>query len=81
MRHRVLAHLNADIAPAHLVGHCGGGAGAEEGVEDKVAGVGGDVENTLDEAFGFGGVENSRKVETDNLPFRFLIMTNIRAKP
>ena len=39
----VIAHFNADIAAAHLVRDGGGGAGAEEGVEDEVAGVGGDV--------------------------------------
>jgi len=40
----MLAHLDADIAPAHLVGHGGGGAGAEEGIEHEVAGVGGDLQ-------------------------------------
>ena len=49
----VFAHFNADVATAHLVGDGSGGAGAEEGVEDKVAGFGGDVEDALDEAFGF----------------------------
>ena len=29
----VLAHLNADVAPAHLVSDCGRRAGAKEGVE------------------------------------------------
>ena len=52
----VIAHFNADVAAAHLVRYGGGGAGAEEGVEDEVAGVGGDVEDALNEAFGFGGV-------------------------
>ena len=44
----VFAHFNADVAAAHLVRDGCGGAGAEEGVEDEVAGVGGDVENALD---------------------------------
>ena len=43
----VLAHFNADVAAAHLVGDGGGGAGAEEGVEDEVSGVGRDVEDAL----------------------------------
>jgi hypothetical protein len=34
----VLAQLDADPAAAHLVGDGSGGAGAEEGVEDEVAG-------------------------------------------
>src|SRR5690606_19288980 len=49
MRARVLAHLDADPAPAHLVRHRGGGAGAEEAVEDEVAWVGGDLQDTLDQ--------------------------------
>ncbi len=51
----VRAHFDADVAAAHLVRHRRGGAGAEEGIEDEVAGVGGDMENALQEAFGFGG--------------------------
>ena len=40
----VVAKFDADPAAAHLVGDGGSRAGAEEGVEDKVAGVGGDME-------------------------------------
>ena len=36
----VLAQLDADVAPAHLVCYCGCGTGAEKGVEHKVARVG-----------------------------------------
>jgi hypothetical protein len=50
----VRAHFDADVAAAHLVGHRRGGAGAEEGVENEVARVGGDVEGALKEAFGLG---------------------------
>jgi hypothetical protein len=38
----VLAKLHHDPAAAHLVGDGAGGAGAGEGVEDEVIGVGGD---------------------------------------
>ena len=48
MRNGVLAHFNADIAASHLVRHCRSRAGAEKGVEDEVAGVGGDVENCVE---------------------------------
>ena len=41
------AHFNADVPAAHLVGNGGGRAGAEEGVENQVAGVGGNVNNTF----------------------------------
>ena len=51
MRDGVLAHFNADVAAAHLVRYGGGGAGAEEGVEDEVAGVGEKLEDALDESF------------------------------
>ena len=48
----VRAHFDADVAAAHLVRHRRSGAGAEKGIEDEVAGVGGDVEDALQEAFG-----------------------------
>ena len=43
----VLAQLHHDPAAAHFVGHRAGGAGAGEGVEDEVAGVGGDLNNSF----------------------------------
>ena len=58
MANGMLAHFNADVAAAHLVRYGGGGAGAEERVEDEIAGVGGDVEDALDEAFRFWSSEN-----------------------
>ena len=57
VRGGVLAHFDADPAPAHLVRDGGRGAGAEEAVEDEVVGVGGDVQDALEQAFGFGGAE------------------------
>jgi hypothetical protein len=47
MRMTVLAQLDHDPAPAHLVGDGASGAGAGEGVEDEVAGVGGDVDDPI----------------------------------
>ena len=58
MRHRVFAHLDADVAAAHLMRGRGRGTGAEKGVENEVARVGGDVEDALDQAFGFGSLED-----------------------
>ena len=43
----MVAHLDTDPAPTHLVGDSGRGAAAEETVEDEVARVGGDVNNSL----------------------------------
>ena len=43
----VTAHFNPDVPAAHLVGNGGGRAGAEEGVENQVAGIGGNVNNTF----------------------------------
>ena len=78
----VVAHFNADVAAAHLVRDGGGGAGAEEGVEDEVAGVGGDVEDALDEAFGFWCVEGIRYSEQSIYFFLgFLIMTDFPIGP
>jgi hypothetical protein len=41
-------HFNADVAPSHFVGNGGGRTGAKETIENIVAGVGGDMNNTLD---------------------------------
>ena len=46
----VLAQLDHDPAAAHLVGDGAGGAGASKGVEDKIAGIGRDVQNALEQA-------------------------------
>ena len=51
MRHGVLTHFNADIAAPHLVRHGRSRAGAEKGVEDEVAGVGGDLKHVFDKIF------------------------------
>ena len=58
MADRMRAHFDADIAAAHLVRHRRGSAGAQEGVEDEVTRVGGDVEDALKEAFGLGCIES-----------------------
>ena len=42
VRVAVLAQFDHDPAAAHLVGDRAGGAGASEGVENQVAGIGGD---------------------------------------
>lgn len=58
----VIPDLNADVPTTHLVRHGGGGARAEEGVEHKVAGIGGDMQNALEQAFRLG------RAETDICP-------------
>jgi hypothetical protein len=50
----VVAHFDADPPAAHLVGHGGGGAAADEAVEDEIAGVGGDVQCQRDQLFRLG---------------------------
>lgn len=54
----MVPHLDADVTPSHLVGHRGGGAGAEERIEHEVAGIGGDVDDALDEPFRFRRIKN-----------------------
>ena len=81
MRHGVLAHLNADVAAAHFVRHCRSGAGAEKGVEDEVAGVGGDMEDTLNKAFGFWSSENFTAKQLYDFLFCVLCVTNIFVVP
>jgi len=55
MRHRMIAHFNANKPPPHFLRHSSSGARAKEAVEDKVAGVGGDLKDAFDQAFGLGG--------------------------
>ena len=58
MRHRVLTHFDTDVATPHLVRHRRRGAGAEEGVKDEVAGVGGDMDYPFQKPFRFGSGKN-----------------------
>ena len=44
---RVFAHLDADPAAAHLVGYGRGRAGAQEGIEDEVARIGCNLDDSL----------------------------------
>jgi hypothetical protein len=46
----MLPQLDHDPAPPHLMRHRTGGAGAGEGVEDEVAGVGGNVNNPMQQS-------------------------------
>ena len=58
MGNGVFSQFDTDVAAIHFVGNCCCGAGTEEGIEDEVAWIRGDVENTLDEAFWFRGQKN-----------------------
>ena len=49
----MVAKLNANPTAAHFVRNGGSGAGTEEGVENKVAGVGSDVKYAVNESLGF----------------------------
>ena len=51
MRDGVFAHFDADIAAPHLVRDRGGSARAKKGVENKVAGIGGDVKDAVKSVF------------------------------
>jgi hypothetical protein len=53
----VLAELDHDPAAAHLVGDGAGGAGAGEGVEDEVAGLGGDLYYALKKTLRLGSAK------------------------
>jgi len=81
VRYGVLANLDADVAAAHLVGHGGGGAAAEKGIEHEVARVGCKRQDALDEPFGFGGGKNVTIIESFNFFFRFLIVANFVTGP
>ena len=71
----VLAHFYAYPAPAHLVGNGGRGAGAEEAVEDEVAGIRGDVQDALKQALGFGGAETTIGKQGQPFQHGFLVVS------
>jgi len=52
MGNRMFSHLDADVAAAHLVSYGGGGAGAQEAVENQIAGVGSNLQNLSEETLG-----------------------------
>ena len=47
MRMTMLAQFHHNPAPPHFVRDCAGSAGTGEGIKNKVAGVGSNVQNTL----------------------------------
>ena len=53
-----ITDFNADPAPAHLMGDSGCGAGAEERVEDEIAGISGNFKDALQETFWLGSVKD-----------------------
>ena len=81
VRAGVFAHFDADPAPPHLVRHRRRGAGAEEGVEDEVAGVGGDVEDALEQAFGFWGAEYFTLKKCNDFFFCVLRVAHVLVRP
>jgi len=54
----MVPHFNADVAAVHFVGNSGCCSRSQEGIKDKVAGICGDMDYTLDEAFRFGSGED-----------------------
>lgn len=54
----MFAHLDADVAATHLVSDGRSGAGAEKAVEHEVTGVGGKLQNTLNQALWLRRLKN-----------------------
>ena len=54
----VVAQFDHDPAATHFVGDCASGAGTGEGIEDEIAGVGGDCENPGNQTFWLGGCKD-----------------------
>ena len=78
---RVLAHLDADPAPAHLVRDRGGGTRAEEGIEDEVAGVGGNMDYPFNQPLRFRRQKDIRPKERQNFLLGFLSMAYVVIRP
>ncbi len=75
--------LDHDPAPAHFVGDGAGRAGPREGIEDKIAWVGGKFQNAFDESFRLCRLENFIGLwhEVDDFLFRFLRIANVGVEP
>lgn len=81
VRAGVIAHLDTDPAAVHLVGDSGGGAGAEKGVEDEIAFVGGDMEDALDQALGLRGFEHFLAEQRNGFLLCLIVCSDISSKP
>tara|TARA_R110002049_G_scaffold120546_4_gene275065 strand:- start:4496 stop:4789 length:294 start_codon:yes stop_codon:yes gene_type:complete len=77
----MVAHLDPDPATAHLVRDGCGGPGTEEAVEDEVAGVRGNVEDALNEAFGFGRSKEIFSEESQDLFLGLVCVTRVVVRP
>ena len=78
MRHRMIAQLNPDPAPPHLVRHRRRGAGTEKGVEHQVAGVAGDRDDLEEKALRFRCRKRSILLEKlEDFLLRFFCITYV----
>src|SRR5690242_7615327 len=57
MGNRVLAHLDSDIVPAHLVRNGGSRTRTQEAVQNQVSAIRSYLQDSFHEAFRFGSVE------------------------
>lgn len=81
MGHSMFTHFNTDIAPPHFVGNSSRGAGAKEGVQDEVAGVGSDMEDTLNECFRLWSAKHIVTKKNNGLFFGILCMAYVFIRP
>jgi len=81
VRDRVLAHFDTYIAAAPLMGDGCCCAGAEEGVEHKIAGIRGDMKNTLEKALRLGRGKNVFSKKGKNFFLRLVGVTGFRIRP
>ena len=81
VRDGVVAEFNADPATSHFVRDGSGCAGAEEGVEDEIAGVGGDLEDALHQRLRLRCSEHIVWGEPDRLFLCVLRVTDFLVRP
>ena len=55
----VITHFHTDPAPPHFLGNGSSGAGTEERIKNKVAGIGGNMDDALNEFFRLGSIKNA----------------------
>ncbi len=78
----MVAHFDADPASAHLVGDRRRRAGAEERVEHEVAGVGGDLNDSVNKSLRFRSAETHIRTKKGvGLLLGFISVPCVRVRP
>ena len=81
MRIAVIAQLYAYPAPPHFMGNGRRRPGPQEGIQHQIAGIGGNLQDTLDQLFWLGRVEGNILEKYIYMTFCTIIRTNFISIP